>query len=151
MIAILNSETISASQYSLAWLDIAEHEGEVYGLTSTGLVKLAGDIEATASPYVETGAMALATWSICNIPLVRLTMAADRDVVVTATGAVRGVSSPRVYRVAPAHGTQIRGHTKKLARGPRADEWTIRIAASPGGTLELAGAAVEVDRVKKAH
>lgn len=42
LVSVLNADSLGISEYSRPWLSVVEHEGQVYGLTATGLERLQG-------------------------------------------------------------------------------------------------------------
>lgn len=149
MIVVINADTLAASEWSVdGVIDLAvAADGALQVLTADGVAVL-DDAATKPAAYVETGAMALVPSGRCNIPRVGIMAASDADLRVQLTAGVGGETSARTYVLPKAPGAgRVRDRTMKTARGPRAEEWTVRISGT-GGAVELASAEVVVDRVK---
>jgi hypothetical protein len=148
---VFNTKTLAAVQYSLHWSQVVEYQGDAYGLTAAGVQQLAGDLEASAVPRIESGEMQLADGARCNVPMVRLMARIPQAMELTLVAAeVDGAPVTRVYPILPAAGAKPRDRRiGDLARGLRAETWTVAIGkGAVAGPFEMASANVIIDRVR---
>lgn len=145
MIAVFNCENFAPSEYHLDWPDVAAHNGQVYGLDSGAVQRLSGTIESTARPYVETGALTLATGAVCNVSRAYLELRNAGSMVLTAT-ATQGRDQVGRYPVPARAGDDLRARTVPLGRGPRGNSWAFRLA-STGGAWSLGAWEIVAERI----
>lgn len=75
----------AVSRFSLTWLGITTYNTDVYGITTTGLVKFEGDTESTVSPYVITGELQPLGGQEYNVPKVTIGMVGTGGAAITTT------------------------------------------------------------------
>lgn len=151
MVTVINAESLGISEYRLPWLEMVEHQGEVYGLTATGLERLEGALEATAAPRVQMGKMVLVAGKTCTAHPAHLTVSAGAALEIVTTRDEYGVEQSVVYPVPAARSAKERKRTVLMGKGATGDAWQLEIR-TPVGRAEafsLSAADVEIFAAKK--
>lgn len=150
---VINVNTIAVSEYSLAPLDVVEHEGEVYFVTATGLSKLSTPADADEGDvvsYIQTGDLSLIDGHRINLWRAHMDLSADAPMRVTTMLDMAGQERDIAYTVPERSSTQSRARMVELARGPRAERWAIKIGTTEaGGNWALDSMAVVPGAIKR--
>lgn len=146
-VAAVNLMTLGVTEYSRPWVGVGISGESVYGLTATGLEAMSGTIEESAEPQLMTGDLGLSPGSICNIPLIRTMVRADRDATITAVVHINGESQAHDYTMPGASGDQDRERRLHLGRGFRGPVWAFKVSAA--GSWLLTSLSVVVSRIKR--
>ena len=134
-----NTRRFAASeQTGLTLVDIVSHEGVLYGLTATGLLKFTGTTDSTAAvvPRVKTGHLNFGSSTKKNISYVYLTGKFPSDSQVKLTDVSTGTDVTRTYTVDRTAADQDTGRAK-CARGVKSTHWALEFTAPTGGEVQL--------------
>ena len=151
-VAVVNARTLGIAEWDLAWLDVAEHEGVVYGLTETGIKRLDGadDEGAAFAAYIEPGDLTLVPGGSASLSEARVTVLADAALQLTATAHQSGGEREVVYGLPARSGAQARDRAVKLGRGVMGNAWRFRLGSTTQAACawSLSAWQVLVDRVR---
>lgn len=129
-IAVFNTETLGASEYSLPWTDIVFFNGYLYGLSSSGMEKLAGPIEEDASPSLKTGKMNLRAGAECAVHPMHMLVSSNEPLTLTVVGDAAGEEETITFSVPVQVSSKPRQRRIPLARGAKASAWSFELAST---------------------
>lgn len=149
-IAVFNAETLGAAEYSLPWTDIVFFKGSLYGLTSSGMEKLTGDIEEGATPSIKTGKMNLKPEAECAIHPMHMLVSSNQELTLTAAGDAAGEEDSVSFSVPIQSSAQLRQRRIPLARGIKATAWSFEISGPDDVAVQwsLSSMSVETPAVR---
>lgn len=131
---VIATTTLAVATWTPAWSAVIAVGSDLYGLSATGLERLAGPIEATATPYVESGKLNLAPGHSVNVPRAYALVQSSGPLELTATPDVQGREVTVKTRLPARPGAQERERTVSLPRGPEGVAWKFRLG-SPAGAV----------------
>ena len=142
---VLNAQTLAVSEYSIAPLDVVEHENEVYFVTATGLTKLAtGTADFTA--IVETGRISLGADEKKFVPNFLSTLSGDSTTEVTMTIELDGREVEMgPYELPGRSGSSSFVRKWRMAGGVKADSMSLKFEATDGTAWGLGGLIVQAE------
>ena len=148
---VLNARTLALSTYSTAGvLSVIEHGGETYFVTATGLMKLDPAADMTTASYIQTGDLTLRPGYRVNLWRVSADLSADAPMRLTTQLHIAGQSRDIAYTVPERSSAQSRSRVIELGRGPRAEEWSIKLGTTAeGGNWALTSMAVYPGAMKQ--
>lgn len=131
-VVALNAATLGVCEWDLAWLDVVEHEGSVYGLTATGIARLEGtdDDGSAFAAYVESGDLDLAPGASVGFGEAQLRVQADARTELRTSADQNGVERAVVYGVPARQGEKEQNRVVKLGRGVSGNAWRVRFGSS---------------------
>jgi hypothetical protein len=142
---VLNANTLAVSEYSIAPLDVVEHEGEVYFVTATGLTKLDGAGTLDAVSNIRTGKISPASGLITGVRFAHLAVSADGPVELRTYRDDDGVERMDRYPIPVVPDGHARERTVVLGKGAQASAWGFEFRAVAATTSwSLGGAQIEV-------
>ena len=141
---VLNANTLAVTEYSLAPLDVVEHEGEVYFVTATGLSKLGSGTLPTA--IIETGMLTLGADEKKYLPDFKTTLSGDSTTQVWVTIELDGREVEMgPYELYDRSGAAQFVRRMKLAGGVKADSVSFHFEGSAGTAWSLNGLIVQAE------
>lgn len=126
----INASTLAVTEYSVAAIDVLEHDGEVWFVTADGLSKLAAG--AGVAGTITTGDLELAGPGSVSLNLARLGLKADGELHITATAHQDGGQRSTRYLVPKRTGANDRDRNVKLGNGVLGNAWSFTIASPTG-------------------
>lgn len=126
-----HGSTLGISEYSIPTIDVAVVGGEVRFLTAEGVLAFDPAADAPAG-YVETGDLNLSGGSVCNVSLAYLVAQSDGPLTLKATCG-QGESRSMEYAIPARSGDGARARTVPMGKGPRGNEWRLRVSSAGGG------------------
>lgn len=141
----------AVARFSLAWTAVAEYQGDVYGLTATGLVKFSGAIEATATSLVQTGKMNLVPGKACTVHPVRVTASGAVPLELVAARDEYGAEQSVIYPVPEVRAAQERERSIPMGKGAIGTAWQITIKTPSGRAApwSISAASAEINSSKR--
>lgn len=130
-VVVFNANTLAATEYSIAALDVVSHDGELYFVTADGLVKLAAGAAGVAGS-ITTGDLELASPGSVSLNLARLGLTADGELHLTATAHQDGGERSVRYLIPTRDGSNDRDRNVKLGNGVLGNAWSFTIAPPTG-------------------
>jgi hypothetical protein len=147
----INTQTLALSSGTLPATAIVGDGETLYLATPSVLGTLEDPIEPTATPYVQTGKMALSAGMTCNVPRAypRIQTAGDLELISTAD--VRGTERTATMEIHGRSGDYEQERTVNLPRGTEAPAWSVRIGSKAGEAepWSISALTVRTDREQK--
>ena len=151
MIAI-NTVTQAVSRLSPPWTKLLVADDELYGLSTTGLEKLSGPLEAGAAGLLRTGKMNLQPGAVCAIHPFHALFSADAPLVLNVVGDEDGLEREIAYSVSLQTSEEKRQRRISLGRGSKASTWSLEITepedAEHAVNWSISSAAVDIPAIK---
>jgi hypothetical protein len=142
---VLNARTLAVSTYSLAPLDVVEHEGDVYFVTETELSKLTTGTAAFTT-IVETGMISLGADEKKFVPNFLSTLSGDSTTEVTMTIELDGREVEMgPYELPGRSGAASFVRKWKMAGGVKADSMSLKFEGTDGTAWKLSGLTVQAE------
>ena len=146
MIVAFNAVTMAASEYDIAAVGVAAHDGDLYCLNSAlrRFVEL-GDSAEVVESFIETGEITVAPERPQNVRELWMMLAADSAMRMATLTESRGVDLDVTYEIPALPSASPRARRVKFGRGVRSERWTFRLATTTaGGTWALDGCSMLV-------
>jgi hypothetical protein len=140
---VINANTLAVTEYSLATLDVVEHDSEVWFVTTTELSRLTtGAVDAS----METGVLALGVDDKKYVAGVKANLSGDSTTTVAVTIELDGREiTLGPYDLPGRSGPASFIRQFKLAGGVKADSVSLRFDSTGGTAWKLAGLALLAD------
>jgi hypothetical protein len=145
MITVINAATDAISEYSIAALDVMEHEGELYFVTTDGFKKLSENGLENINPYIQTGQMNFDGSNIKYIQNLTVDTSPESSMMVTGfieqpNGDVYMFPTKDAYRDSLNQQTRI----FKLPKGIRSTYWGFKFENDGTNTFELNNISLDI-------
>jgi len=142
---VINTDSFGVTQYTnFPFVDLTEYQGQVYGITETGLYKLSGSddegtpIEAT----IRTGDLNWGNTGEYNVPRCYLYVGSNDELYLKTISALGGERKVYWYSVVARTG-DAQNRYMPLGGGVRGFRWAFELTNVDGSSLDLRGFSVK--------
>lgn len=150
MIVAFNAVTMAASEYDLAAVGVAAHDGDLYCLDGA-LRRFVepGDSAEVVESFIETGEIAVASERAQGVRELWMMLAADSAMRVSTLTESYGADLDVIYEIPVLSSASPRARRVKFGRGVRSERWAFRLATAAGGTWTLDGCSAMAGYIAK--
>lgn len=151
MIVAFNAVTMAASEYDLAAVGVAAHDGDLYCLDDA-LRRFVepGDSAEVVESFIETGEITVASERAQGVRELWMMLAADSAMRVSTLTESYGADLDVIYEIPVLSSASPRARRVKFGRGVRSERWAFRLATTAeGGTWTLDGCSAMTGYIAK--
>lgn len=135
-VVVFNANTLAATEYSIAALDVVSRDGELYFVTAMGLVKLVTDGTEKFSWSFSTGQLGLVDGAFGTVTKLALSGKSDGEIRLTVTAIEYGEETEVFYSLPCESTSQSRGQHVLLARDVHAEKWTFKFDGTATANID---------------
>lgn len=137
-VVVLNANTLAVSEYGIAALDVVEHEGELYFVTTSGLNKLSENGLENINSYIQTGQL---NFDVSNIKYIQnMTVNTPTNASLMITGFIEQPNGDvYMFPTKDAYRDSLNQQIRifKLPKGIRSVYWGFKFENDGTNTFEL--------------